>query len=362
MNPRLPTHLLRHVFLPRPGAADPASGMAAARPGWCEQGRWLAGAFLLALIGLALLPIGQTFADAAWPLGEPGLGATPSAAECAPGNRVAYGHALIIPAADWICGDADAYGGAVQVLGRVSGNVVALGGSITIGGEVDGNVTAFGGGVALLPGARVAGDVQVWGGRVAHAPGATVAGNIESGDRMRDFAGGVWPSFQTSWHFPTFWMLGWALLAALVATLLPERTARVRQVARAALGRSLLVGLLTALLGLGLAGLLFATCIGIPFSLLLAIGLLGAWVLGTVAISLGVGERLLGVIAPGRASPLMAAVVGAVVLTLAESVPCVGGALTIVASSIGLGATLLSRFGGRMASPAIGLATPPTVR
>jgi hypothetical protein len=326
------------------------------------MGWWPVWAFLLALISLAVLPSGHVSARAAWPPNEPRRGAMPYALECAPGNRVAYGHALIVLATDWICGDADVYGGSVEVLGHVSGNVIALGGAATINGEVDGNVTAFGGNVTLLGAARVAGDVQVWGGRVVHMPGATVAGNIESSDRVRDFAGGVWPSYATSWHFPVFWLLGWAVLAGLVATLLPERTARVRQVAGAALGRSLLVGLLTALLGVGLAALLFATCIGIPFSLLLVAGLIAAWVLGTVAVSLGVGERLLGVIAPGRSSPVVAAVIGAVVLAVVESVPCVGGALTVVASSIGLGATLLSRFGGRHSSPSVGMVAPPTLR
>ncbi|HEY7983421.1 MAG TPA: polymer-forming cytoskeletal protein [Ktedonobacterales bacterium] len=297
-----------------------------------------------------------------WTAGEPGAGASAYAPDCTPGNRVAYGHALVIPASDWICGDADAYGGGVRVLGRVSGNVVALGGAVTIGGEVDGNVSAFGGSVALLSTARVAGDVQVWGGHVTHAPGATVAGNIESGDRMREFAGGVWPSFDPSWHFPAFWLLGWAALAALVATLLPERTARVRQVARGALGRSLLVGMLTAILGAGLAALLFATCIGIPFSLLLVVALFAAWVLGTVAVSLWVGERLLGIITSTRPSPVLAAIVGAVALSVVESVPCVGGALMVVASSVGLGAALLSRFGGHAPMPSFSAAAPPAPR
>jgi hypothetical protein len=184
-----------------------------------------------------------------------------------------------------------------------------------------------------------------------------VAGNIESGDHMRDFAGGLWPSDLTGWHFPAFWLLGWTVLAALVATLLPERTARVRQVARAAVGRSLVVGLLTAILGVGLAGLLFATCIGIPFSLLLLLGLTAAWVLGTVAISLWLGERLLGALSLARPSPVLAAVVGAAVLTALESIPCLGAAVMLAASCIGLGAALLSRFGGRTPAPA-GRAAP----
>jgi hypothetical protein len=285
-----------------------------------------------------------------------------AAAECTPGNVVVYGRSLIVPATDWICGDADVYGGSARVLGHVSGNVVALGGSVTVGGEVDGNVTAFGGSVTLAGTARVAGDVQAWGGHVTHQPGATVAGNIESGDRMRDFAGGLFPSAATSWHFPAFWLLGWAVLAALVATLLPERTARVRQVARAAAGRSLAIGVLTALLSAGLAGLLFATCVGIPLSFLLLLSLLAAWVLGTVAISLWLGERLLSLVAVRKPSPVLAAVVGAMVLAIAESIPALGAALGTVVSCVGLGAALLSRFGGRFPAPPQHSPAPPVLR
>jgi hypothetical protein len=356
MNRRCPSLVYRQITHLRSAVRATAhiptqrhEGQVGWRPVW---------AALLALIGLAFLPGGHTAASAARPLGEPGWGALLPASGCTAGNRVAYGRALVVPASDWICGDADVYGGGAKVLGHVSGNVVALGGSVTISGEVDGNVTAFGGSVTLLTTARVAGDVEAWGGHVAHMSGATVAGNVESGDRMRDFAGGLWPGDITTWHFPAFWLLGWAVVAALVATLLPERTARVRQVARAALGRSLLVGLLTAVLGMGLAVLLFATCIGIPFSLLLLVGLFAAWVLGMVAISLWLGERLLSVMSRGRSSPVLAVVVGATVLTIMESIPCAGVALTLVASCIGLGAALLSRFGGRWPMPSAGKAAP----
>jgi hypothetical protein len=58
----------------------------------------------------------------------------------------------------------------------------------------------------------------------------------------------------------------------------------------------------------------------------------------------------------------LAAVVGAVALAAVESVPCVGSVVTVVASSIGLGAALLSRFGGRAPSASFGMAGPPAPR
>ncbi len=278
---------------------------------------------------------------------------------CEPRTLVVYARSLSVETDQWICGDADAYGGSVRVLGHVGGNVTAFGGSVTIAGVVDGNVTALGGNVNLLPTARVAGDVQVWGGSLHRAPTAIVYGDINSGNRMSAIVGDVWPGLSTEWRFPVLWVLAWALLAAVVVTLFPERTTHVRLVARAATGRSLVVGLLTAVLGTGLAGVLFVTCIGIPLSLLVLGGLLVGWVLGTVAVGLWLGERLVGAVASGRRSPLLAAVVGVTVLSGIESIPCLGSAVALIAGSLGLGAALLSRFGGPRAASSLPAPVPP---
>lgn len=266
---------------------------------------------------------------------------------CTPGNVVAYAGSLVVAPAQSICGDANAFGGSIRVQGRVGGSVTAFGGSVTVLGEVDGNVTAIGGGVWLAPGARVAGDVQAWGGSVHRAPRALVYGDIGPGDRLTGIASGQWPGVSYASGFPWPWVLGWAVIAAIVVTLFPERTARVRVVARSAAVRSVVVGMLTALLGLGLAALLFATCIGIPLSLLVMAALIAGWVLGTVAVGLWLGERIVRAVAPDKHSALLPAIVGVAVLAGVESIPCVGAAVTVVASSLGLGAALLSRFGGR---------------
>jgi hypothetical protein len=271
-----------------------------------------------------------------------------SPVDCSPGNRVAYLGNLVVSAGDWICGDAIAYGGGVRVQGHVGGNVTAFAGSVTVSGEVDGNVTAFGGSVDLLPDARVSGDVQTWGGSVRRSPLSIVYGNVEREDRLTEMTGGRGLGLSSNWAFPWPWVLAWALLAAVVVTLFPERTARVGAVARGAALRSVVVGLLTALLGVGLASVLFATCIGIPVSLIVLGGLLAGWVLGTVSVGRWLGERLVGVVAAReRRSALLPALVGMTLLAGAEAIPCVGGALALIVGSLGLGAALLSRFGTR---------------
>lgn len=345
---------------------------------------------LLALLALLTLPAGflwlaivsgpqaaaaaavQDATTAAAPTPTPVRAATPSPSlasaplACDDGNRELYGRSLIVEADEWICGDANAYGGSVTVLGHVGGNVAAFGGSVTVAGEVDGNVTAFGGSVSLLSGARVGGDVQTWGGSIHREPQAVVLGNVERGDRMARMIGTRWLGSPHDWTFAWPWLVAWSLLAAIVVTLFPERTARVRVVARHAAVRSAVVGLLTAVLGVALAAVLFATCIGIPISLLVMGGLLAGWVLGTVAVGLWLGEQVVHAVAPREQSPLLKAVVGVALLAGLETIPCLGAAIAVLASSLGLGAALLSRFGAHRSSwhtpiPAPPLPAPPLV-
>jgi hypothetical protein len=154
-------------------------------------------------------------------------------------------------------------------------------------------------------------------------------------------------------------MLAWAVLAAIVVTLAPERTLRVSAVARRAAWRSLAVGVLSVVLGGTLAAVLFATCVGIPVSLLLLGVLLLAWMLGTVALGIWLGDHVVRAIAPNEHSPLLAAVVGAALLAGIETVPWIGGGVSVIAGSVALGAALLGRFGSQRTPTRHALAAPP---
>ena len=305
----------------------------------------LAGLSVFGLVGTA------TAAPPASPPLSPTLPAPNPSAACTSGAISGYGHSLVVAANDWVCGDADAYGGSVTVDGHVSGTVSAFGGSVVISGQVDGNVVAVGGDVVLEPGAHIGGDVQSWGGTVRRAAGALVSGTVERETWVTNSLGGPWQGMTGGWLFPWPWIVGWSLLAALIVTLVPERTARVGMVARRAAVRSVSVGLLTAVLGLVLAAVLFATCLGIPISLLVVMVLVAGWVLGTVAVGMALGGWLFHAVAPRRRSLLLPTVVGVALLSGLESVPCVGAVVAVVVSSLGLGATLLSRFGSARATP-----------
>ncbi|HEV7128095.1 MAG TPA: polymer-forming cytoskeletal protein, partial [Ktedonobacterales bacterium] len=312
------------------------------------------------LAWLTLLPASVTLAaPAIAPTDNADNHPAPMVLACTAGHLEAYAHPLVVGVTQWLCGDADAYGGAITVLGRVSGNVTAFGGGVRISGQVDGNVLAVGGDVVLEPGARVAGDVAAWGGTTHREADVLVDGTIDRGDRAVGALRAKWFGPSGAWSFPWPALLAWSLLAALTITLFPERTARVRVVARRAAVRSLAVGLLTTVLGVILIAVLFASCIGIPISLLVTMALLAGWVLGTVAVSLWLGDTLVGLVAPRMPSRLLRALVGVALLTGLESIPGVGGAIAVLASGIGLGAALLSRFGGRRAVLPAGTAVAP---
>lgn len=311
---------------------------------------------LLSLLALAPVPASTLAAPLTRASTSPAGEAT-----CTPGNLVSYGRPLIVAAGRWICGDADAYGASVRVEGHVSGNVTALGGGVFVSGEVDGNVTALGGNVEMAPGARVAGDVWAAGGTSRRSPGATVYGSVERSDRVASTFGGPVPGITNRWRFPWTWILGWSAVAALIATVFPERTARIGTVAGHLAVRSVVVGILTTVLGVSLAALLFATCVGIPVSLVVVAVLLVGWVLGTVAVGQWLGERVMRTVAPGKHATVLRAVLGVALLAGVESIPAVGAIVTVAVSSLALGATLLSRFGAR--GPAVSLSrrlTPPT--
>jgi hypothetical protein len=69
--------------------------------------------------------------------------------------------------------------------------------------------------------------------------------------------------------------------------------------------------------------------------------------LGTVALGAWLGERLLGARGSADRTPVLPAIVGVLVLSGVESIPCIGGMIAVVAGCLGLGAALLSRFGAQ---------------
>ena len=106
---------------------------------------------------------------------------------------------------------------------------------------------------------------------------------------------------------------------------------------------SALIGALAAVAIMPIAFMLIVSIIGIPLVILEVAALFaGVWI-GTGAIGLLVGRRLCELVMPtSTPSPLVALILGLVVVSAAEILPVVGWAVTALVWLVGLGSAILS--------------------
>ncbi len=246
---------------------------------------------------------------------------------------------------------------------RIAGDVVIFGGNLELGGQVGHRVIVTGGNVDLQPGSVVEDDVQAVGGNVRQQPGATVRGRVLSGGNpnVRVFPFFFVPSVRDGLDFGfgmiasivrgLFIALAIAALGALVLVFLPTQTAQVSQTAQQAALPSVGVGCLTLLVAPLLAVLFVVTCLGIPVGVVLLILLVAAGLFGWIAVGLTLGERLLGALNAKNILPMVAMLVGVLVLWLITSLPLLGWLVSIFVASLALGAVVLTRFGTRPYPP-----------
>ena len=259
---------------------------------------------------------------------------------------------------------------------RVGNDVVVFGGDVQIAGQVGDEVVVFGGRVTLEPTAVVGRNVLLMGGFLDKQEGAVVRGNIE---RNTDFSA---PRFGWNWGLPmfapfspswNFWdgivggfiknlvnTLALAALGALIIVFLPSQLKQVADVAEKSAAPSLGVGCLTWLVVPPLMILFVVTCLGIPLSLVLAITFVAAIVLGWIAISAIIGDRLLNALKAKNIVPMLAMVVGLIMLWLITSLPILGGFVWLFIATLAVGAVALTRFGTRPYPPTALAPVAPT--
>jgi hypothetical protein len=285
----------------------------------------------------------------------------------------------------------------------VDGAVVVIGGSAVVDGQVRDAVVVVGGNARLGREADVRGDVTVVGGTIDRDPGARVDGQVN------EIAFGF-PSIHVRPLRPRFWQLrplwlDWAtppinlfgtllrlvlfgLLAALVMLVAGGAVERIEQTAASEPWKAGLVGLLAELLFVPLLVLtiiiLVISIIGIPLLLLVPFALLAmlaGLLFGFTGIAFRVGrwaQQRFGWGAQSRYVLLVAGlgmvwgltVLGRIVALggwpvwiLSAGLIGVGFLIEYVAWTVGLGATLLSRFGTRGVGSAMahGDVPPPPV-
>jgi cytoskeletal protein CcmA (bactofilin family) len=261
----------------------------------------------------------------------------------------------------------------------VEKDVTVIGGTINVNGQVKGDVSVVGGMVSLGSTAVIGGDVNTLAGQLTRDDGARIEGQVNTGTtgpfslvmpgtvqipglenlpsiqlpresnapvmnvRFNPVWGGLW------WLIRSFL---WAALAVLVALFLSQRTERV---AESVMKNPLVaggMGCLTMLIVPLILLVLVITICGIPFALLGTFALWIAWGFGIIVIGYEVGKRLAQLLKADWAIPVSAGI-GTFTLTLGLNgigalVPCVGWMAPAAVGLVGLGAVLLTRFGGRI--------------
>jgi hypothetical protein len=295
------------------------------------------------------------------------------------GGRVLFGSDYNLPDGQAVDGDVVVFGGNVTLAegSSVRGSVMAIGGSVYAAGRVSGGVFALGGEVELRSGAVVMGDVLT-SGQVSQDAGARVSGRVVNGfagllpfdgidgwrgDYPRLGCGPAWRTGPQVFGDALWWLLrsvmsavALLVLGVLIVLVAPGATRNVADTALAFPLPGLGVGLLTALVAVLAIPILVITCLGIPLAVLAAAALAVAVTFGWVAAAVALGGRVLAAAHQQGRAPVVAAIVGLLLLAVLANLPCLGWLVTLLVGAWGLGTVVLTRFGS---TPYAG--TPPRV-
>ncbi len=244
------------------------------------------------------------------------------------------------------------------VEGEALSHAVVMSGSIHVSGRVGGDVIVISGTAYLKETAQVDGDVYALGGRIEAAPGASIRGrSVAYPD-----AAAVWlsllegPSMGLEAHSSVvlgaklallaFWSFMVVLLFAvgrreLLSTSESIRLEPFRNFMLGLVGVSAMV--LTALFFSAFSGAL----LGVPLLVLVAVVALVLRFWGMVAVFHALGDVVCRLLKKRPPLPVVAATYGLVVLGVLKFFPWIGVWTWTLATFIGVGAALSTKFGRR---------------
>jgi hypothetical protein len=212
----------------------------------------------------------------------------------------------------------------------IDGDLNVVFGNATVAGHVTGNVNVIGGSCSVLDTGAVDGEEHcVWNDApFALSPLAAASSGFDGfakSDRR------------------LFVKLASSAIVVLMFLLFPMRMRLALDRVERHPGLAAAVGVATFIAVVPIAVLLILSLIGIPLIVLEVAALFaGVW-LGTGAVALLVGRRLCELVLPHvTPSPLIALVLGLVVVSAAEIVPIVGWAVTALVWLVGIGAAVLA--------------------
>jgi hypothetical protein len=240
------------------------------------------------------------------------------------------------------------------------GNIILIGGTLESAGDIHGDIVSLDGSIHFAPTAAMSGDIASLGTAPVLDPGARLAGSIQ---HLEGFswplpsAAGDMPEKETGtadlWYRFSVILFRMFLLSAVAILIVLFLPAPVERVARTILVKpavSFLIGLLTMMAALALFLLLALTVCLSPIAVLGSIVVLVAALLGWVAMGLEIGRPVCGMLGV-KAHPAVRAGIGTMMLTLVASalgyIPFAGQVLVLLVVAFGLGAVVLTRFGGQ---------------
>lgn len=231
-------------------------------------------------------------------------------------------------------------------------NVLVIGGQITVDGVVDNNIVALGGSVVLSRTAVVGGNVFVLGGIVVRGRGAEVRGNvteINADDISSAIATALSEEWEGwSWIFAIVSVaifLGLLLLTVFTVLLIPKPVRLIASAVKEKPFKVIAWGLAGLVLVIPLAVLLAVSVVGIVLIPLEMAIVLGAVLIGFIAVSQLVGQKLFTILKRQDQSIMRETVWGLIILWLIGWIPYVGLMVKVCAIVLGLGGVLVTRFG-----------------
>jgi hypothetical protein len=263
----------------------------------------------------------------------------------------------ILVAKDEVQDNIFAMGGHVQVDGIVRKSVIALGGTITVSGEVKEAVVGIGSGIILTSSAVIKGDVVALGGTLTKEPGCIIGGDtvyFKSSEIPAKFFKNGFLNFFTLSFVPFILALRlilifvWFLVALIVVAIFPRQvslaSSQIRFSFWPVFGTGVLV--LTVYTGLVILAALFSLLlIGIPILLaLIAVGVL-IKLFGQVAIFHFFGDSLARALGNQKATPLLAVILGLILVSFLKFIPILGFLFSFVLSILGWGVAIRTKFG-----------------
>jgi MFS family permease len=231
-------------------------------------------------------------------------------------------------------------------------SVVAIGGQITVSGAVEKSVVAVGGSVVLTKTAVVKGNVISLGGVIVMARDAEVHGDLTEinsnnlYETLTTALSSEWEGW--SWIFAVISLSIFVVilvLALLIVALLPKPVRIVSEAIRENTFKVILCGILGLVLIAPLALLLTISVVGIALIPLEVIFVVCSVLFGFIAVGQFIGAKLLRLFKRPEPGIVRETFWGLVILWLIGWIPYVGWMVKAIAIVIGLGATLVSRFG-----------------